>query len=250
VRPGSTTGNASPFASAVDRKPAEFYRGIRVKADLGLHEQVAAQVMALCADGGEVLDLGCGEGALSQRLADVGYRVLSVDVEEAVFRASTPFVRLDFNAQSSMDDFVSTHANRFDVVLGVEVIEHLQDPWRYLRNLTAMARPGGLILVTTPNVTSWYSRIRFLFTGRLHQFADSDRLYGHINPVAEDELRYIAASVGLDTLSIKPGGWLPKLWLAGEVRRVGANVLGFILRPLMRGTRDGWCLIAVMRKPG
>ena len=201
-------------------KPAQYYRGIRVKADLGLHDDVVSKLVPQLKAGSKVLDFGCGEGALSQRLADIGADVLAVDVDRDAFKASTPFVRVDFNDSSDVSRFIEGHRSVFDIVLGVEVIEHVENRWQYMRDLGSLVRVGGFVLVSTPNVTSWYSRINFLFRGRLHQFEDADREYGHINPVAADELRLIAEKSGMDVISF------------GARRRIAT--------PGWRGVRPGW----------
>jgi 2-polyprenyl-3-methyl-5-hydroxy-6-metoxy-1,4-benzoquinol methylase len=230
-------------------KPLQYYKGILIQADLGLHEQIVAAVAPRLRGRAKVLDFGCGEGALSQRFSDLGFDVCSVDSNEGSFKASTPFIGLDFNDAAAVSDLLRLHRGAFDLVLGVEVIEHVENPWQYVRDLASMAADGGLIVITTPNVTSWHSRLGFLHTGRLHQFGDADRSYGHINPIAEDELRLIVERSGLDVVEILPGGTLPRLWLAGGARMVMRNVVGYVATFWMRGMWDGWCLIAVLRKP-
>ena len=235
--------------SSVGTKPQGHYRGIRECADSGLHEQVADMATSLLSRGADILDFGAGQGALSKRLADLGFKVTAVDSHAADFRGGTAFETLDFNDPKAVEAFAAGQGGAFDMVLGVEVIEHLENPWAFVRALTAMARPGGYIVLSTPNVTSWSSRIRFLFTGRFHQFEDSDQAYGHINPVAEDELRLILQNCGLDVERIVPGGWLPRLWLRPSPRLLAANLFGFLLSFMMKGTWRGWCLVALARKP-
>jgi SAM-dependent methyltransferase len=237
------------WVSTIATKPLSYYKGIRMKADTGLHDQIAEVIAPRLQASARVLDFGCGEGALSERLKDMGLDVLSVDIDADGFRASTAFERLDFNDHGQVGAFQRNHAEQFDLILGVEVIEHVENPWQYIRDLRTMVRPGGYILVTTPNVTSWLSRISFLRTGRLHQFGDSDREYGHINPIAEDELRLIAERTGLEVVAIAPGGWLPRLWLTGGLRTILWNIAGFVGTFRMKGMWDGWCLIALMRRP-
>jgi len=103
-------------------KPIEYYKGIRIKADTGLHEQLADIILDVLPRGSRVLDFGAGEGALSQRLHDLGYRVYSVDIDQENFKAGTVFKRLDFNNLAETMSFQAKHANEFDLVLSVEVI--------------------------------------------------------------------------------------------------------------------------------
>jgi 2-polyprenyl-3-methyl-5-hydroxy-6-metoxy-1,4-benzoquinol methylase len=235
--------------SFIETKPLQYYKNIRIKADTGLHDQLADIVQAALPKGARILDYGAGEGALSQRLHDMGYEIYSVDIDQENFKAQTKFEKLNFNAPDDVVSFGKRHKNEFDLVLGIEVIEHVENPWQYLRDLKDLVKPHGYILISTPNVTSWYSRVMFFFTGRLHQFEDHDHLYGHINPITEDELILICEKTGLVVDQILPGGWLPRLWLSYSPRVLFKNLFGFFSSFLMKGVFEGWCLIALIRKP-
>ena len=115
-------------------------------------------------------------------------------------------------------------------------------------DLKRMVKPGVYILISTPNITSWYSRLNFLLKGRFHQFEDHDRDYGHINPTAQDELLYIAKNLDLNTVKASPGGFLPRLWLLPSFKGMILNVIGFLSSFFMRGIKNGWCLISLFRK--
>ena len=180
----------------------------------------------------------------------MGYDVYSVDIDEESFKAETQFERLDFNDEEACRDFFARHSNEFDMVLGLEVIEHLENPWNYIHDLKKLCSlTWGYILISTPNITSWYSRLNFLLRGRFHQFEDGDRHYGHINPVAIDELLYIAEKEGLEKIEVSPGGWLPRIWLPKGIREKAKNLFGFLLSFIMKGgLKNGWCVIALFRK--
>jgi 2-polyprenyl-3-methyl-5-hydroxy-6-metoxy-1,4-benzoquinol methylase len=236
--------------SFLKSKPIQYYKGIRIKADTFLHDQLANIICSFLPKGSNILDYGAGEGAFSQRIHDLGYRVFAVDIEQESFKASVPFERLDFNNNSQIISFQQKYLESFDLVLGIEVIEHVENPWQFIRNLKSLVKPGGWILISTPNVTSWYSRINFFLKGRFHQFEDYDRHYGHINPVTEDELRLICEQSGLQVKQILPGGWLPRLWLSCSPKVLLINLLGFWGSFFMKGLYEGWCLIALIKKPG
>jgi len=232
------------------RKKVENYRGMVIKADLGLHEQIAYQVRSQLAVGHHVLDLGAGEGALSARLVDLGYRVTAVDKDEASFKCSgAAFRRVDFDHPADISGFVDDHSGSFDAVLGIEVIEHVQDQWQYVSHLMRLVKPGGLIIITTPNVTSWLSRLHFFFTGHFHQFGNDDLEYGHINPITAWELDLILQRNGAVDINIQPAGTLPALYLTGLNPTSILSVLVLPLRFLMRGILDGWCVMATARRP-
>ncbi len=241
--------NPSPFIGVGVTKPLDRYGDMLIMADRGLHGQIAALVAATLPKGARILDFGAGQGALSQRLHDLGYSVLAVDIDAAQFKAGVPFEALDFNRPDQVAAFHARHQGQFDLVLGVEIIEHIENPWQYVRDLKNLTKPGGWIIISTPNITSWFSRLVFLLQGRFHQFEDHDYSYGHINPVTAAELRYICERTGLTVERIQPGGWLPRLWLTANPVRLLFHLIGFALSFGMRGMKSGWCIIALIRNP-
>ena len=105
--------------------------------------------------GKTVLDVGCGLGFFSERLANRGAVVTACDlgpglVERTRQRAGCRAVVAD--ALELTRDF---GLDRFDVVVSSECIEHTPDPDRALRQMMAVLRPGGYLSVSTPNVVWW-----------------------------------------------------------------------------------------------
>jgi cyclopropane fatty-acyl-phospholipid synthase-like methyltransferase len=234
--------------SWITTKQIQYYKAIRIMADTGLHDQLATIVDGILVKGSRILDFGAGEGALSQRLCDMGYQVYSVDIDQEKFKARTEFVRLNFDNAEDISLFVREHWESFELVLGIEVIEHLENPWQFIRDLRNLVKKGGWILISTPNITSWFSRVNFFFRGRFHQFEDNDRHYGHINPISTEELKLICERSGLLIEKMIPGGWLPRLWLNRSPTVFLFNLLGFVGSFFMKGAWDGWCLIALLKK--
>ena len=233
----------------IGRKKPEYYKGLLMKADTGLHEQIADKLKTLVPAGGAVLDLGAGEGALSARLSDAGYVVTAVDVDRESFRAeNVEFEKIDFDDPGQFTAFVNRNDSRFDAVLGIEVIEHIQDQWTYVRQLMKLVKPGGVLLITTPHTTSWISRFMFFFTGQFSSFDAHGLTYGHISPISPWELRLIMDSCGARDVVIEPAGTLPPLYLV-PTREALVNLAVLPFRPFMRGLVDGWCVMVTARRP-
>lgn len=241
--------------SVLETKEARYYKGIRIKADWGLHEQISDICIKYLRKDAKILDFGCGEGALSQRLYDIGqsrkkdtagWEITSVDLNAEDFKANTKFIQLDFNNKEMVNGFIADHEGKYDLVLGIEVIEHVENPWEYLRSLKRLTKYRGWIIVSTPNITSWYSRVQFFFFGRFHQFGDGDRHYGHINPIAADELRYIVEKCNMKIVKIEEGGYLPRLWIRKCCGETLKNIFGFVWSFRMKGVFRGWCIIALI----
>jgi SAM-dependent methyltransferase len=143
---------------------------------------------------GRALDLGAGQGAISQALRDRGFEVTATDVNTSQFRASgVTCLKTDLNRPLPFSE------GSFDLVMAVEILEHLESPRGLLREIFRVLRPGGLAVVTTPNITSFPSRVLFLATGWFDLFVPMRRRLqdpldneadGHISPVPGWLLRY------------------------------------------------------------
>ncbi|MEW6108491.1 MAG: class I SAM-dependent methyltransferase [Nitrospirota bacterium] len=231
------------------KKRLQYYDGLLIRADLGLHQQIAERVQQLLPKGSSILDLGAGQGALSARLGDLGYTVTAVDIDPEDFKCKgIQFIQVNFNDNRAIESFKDKYQGTFDLVIGVEVIEHVENPWEYVRLLKALAKTGGHILISTPNVTSWLSRIHFLLKGKFHQFGESDLSYGHIAPITPWELSTILKYENFKDVSITSAGTLPPVWIAPSVTTTLANMLFLLVRPFSSGVVDGWCIMAVARK--
>jgi len=129
-----------------------------------------------------------------------------------------------------------------DLILAVEVIEHLQSPWHFLAACRRLSSNRTQLIVTTPNVGSWWSRLWFLLTGEPWGFSpESWTDPGHIHPLTETEMRGLLSANGFACKSVSLAGNLPIIW-AYNWKRLLASLLMLPLRPLMRGEKDGWVL--------
>jgi SAM-dependent methyltransferase len=110
-----------------------------------------------------------------------------------------------------------------DAVVSIEVVEHVEDQFAFLRELARIARPGARVILTTPNVLSLPSRLRTLAWGFPELFdplplrgADERRLGGHIHPIAPYFLALAALRAGLERPTLQGDrrkrsslAWLP-----------------------------------------
>jgi SAM-dependent methyltransferase len=114
--------------------------------------------VAACCPRGSVLDVGCGTGALAQRLAGIGYDVVGVDPSQGmleVMRVRSPETRAVKASGTSLpfDD------DSFDLVLTVAAMHHIADPdgiRRTLAEMVRVAKPSGRILVWDHNPRNPY----------------------------------------------------------------------------------------------
>jgi 2-polyprenyl-6-hydroxyphenyl methylase/3-demethylubiquinone-9 3-methyltransferase len=109
-----------------------------------------------CLTGLRILDIGCGGGILSEPLARLGASVLGADpsttnIEVAKLHAAQSGLAIDYRATTA--EALSDADERFDVVLAMEVVEHVADVDLFVRRCADMVKPGGLMVAATLNRT-------------------------------------------------------------------------------------------------
>lgn len=107
----------------------------------------------------QILDVGAGRGGLSRRLLNAGYSVQGCDLFPDNF--DVPGVecrRVDATGHLPYSD------GSVDLVLAVELIEHLEDHCGLFNEVSRILRPGGTLAFSTPNIISLKSKLAFLFT--------------------------------------------------------------------------------------
>ena len=107
-------------------------------------------------EGLSLLDIGCGGGLLSEPMARLGFAVTGADASEkniltARTHAAQSGVTVDYRAATA--ESLAAEGLRFDVVLNMEVVEHVADVRGYLGACTRLVRPGGITIVATLNKT-------------------------------------------------------------------------------------------------
>jgi 2-polyprenyl-6-hydroxyphenyl methylase/3-demethylubiquinone-9 3-methyltransferase len=103
-----------------------------------------------------ILDIGCGGGLVAEPLARLGATVTAVDadsgaVEAARIHAAERDIEIDYQIGSTED--LTAAERRFDVVLALEIIEHVADRAEFLAMLAGLVAPGGLLILSTLNRT-------------------------------------------------------------------------------------------------
>jgi 2-polyprenyl-6-hydroxyphenyl methylase/3-demethylubiquinone-9 3-methyltransferase len=109
-----------------------------------------------CLDGLRILDIGCGGGVLSEPLARLGATMVGADpsstnVEVAKLHAAEGGLTIDYRATTA--ESLSEAGERFDIVLAMEVVEHVADTHLFINKCAAMVKPGGLMVAATINRT-------------------------------------------------------------------------------------------------
>ena len=170
--------------------------------------------------GARILDIGTGIGILPYVLTRLGYQAEGADLfvfpehENDMFQ----FAEIDVIQERWQAAGVTvTNTNiykhelpwpndTYDIVVSEAMIEHLKDPKTYLEQMKRLVKPGGHIIISTPNLTTLLKRVRFLL-GRSPNwpikefFADGESFTGHWREYTMKELIEVCELAGLTVVT-------------------------------------------------
>ncbi len=108
-------------------------------------------------EGMKFLDIGCGGGLLCEPMARLGAEVTGADASErniGIAKVHAEQSGLDIKYLATTSEALAAKGEQFDVVLNMEVVEHVADVPLYLKSCSALVKPGGLMFIATINRTA------------------------------------------------------------------------------------------------
>lgn len=172
----------------------------RPKASIGVHEKAIEIFLTRSGFDHKILDLPCGEGAMALSLVERGYQPFCADIEPAHFKVpGLSCEKVDLNKGLPFPD------NSFDAWICIEGIEHIENPHHLIREASRILRPGGRLIVSTPNTLSVKSRyytlrfgypVHFDLMVKREQEIEGRFTVQHLNPISFIELRYLLEENG------------------------------------------------------
>lgn len=228
-----------------DLKQTE-YKGIQELAAFRLHTEVFGMLEPFLKKGMKVLDFGCGQGAFSQRLVDTGMivDVCDLDIDQVKANVNKKY-KLDLNEPGIQDSIT----DKYDVIISMEIIEHIHNPWKYLADSISLLKDGGIIVLSTPNVSNFISRLRFLMKGTLLAFEKNDLAHGHITPLTFIQLENMFKFYNLEIVKKGFAGTVPLFHFYGFSRFILLrNTILPLLYPFMSGPKKGRALVYILKK--
>jgi SAM-dependent methyltransferase len=161
-----------------------------------------------------VCDLGCGNGFMAGRLAELGYDVTGIDASES----GIAIARLNFSKarflQASIDASLgqSEALNEFDVIVSSDVIEHLYRPADLIEAAGSMLKPNGYLVIGTP-YHGYLKNLALSLTGKMDSHFASLDDGGHIKFFSVKTLSELLTRYGFIDLKFEYYGRAQWLWM-------------------------------------
>jgi len=185
---------------------------------------------------GRILDVPAGQGAFAQELIRLGAEeIWCLDISAEAFALKSPRVHF---IQHDVIDRLPFPDNHFDCVFSIEGIEHFRNPWTFVEELCRVLKPGGRLIISTPNTLSVDARIKYLLSGYfprfrplakepnkvMHQPVDD----AHISPIYFWQLNFFLLQNGVSmkrvatNAKVQKSRWINRVledFIAGIIRR-------------------------------
>jgi 2-polyprenyl-3-methyl-5-hydroxy-6-metoxy-1,4-benzoquinol methylase len=156
------------------------------------------------------LDLGCGNGATSGMLAALGFDMTGIDTSESgITQARKAFPICRFEVGSAYDDLVGRFG-RFQLVVSLEVVEHLFDPRKFAQNIHDVLEPGGTAVISTP-YHGYLKNLALAVTGKMDGHFTALWDGGHIKFFSIRTLRTLLSEAGFRQIRFIRVGRVPPL---------------------------------------
>src|SRR6266403_1823536 len=174
-------------------------RASRGSSSAAIYRMVAKILRQRHQGGGTLIDVGCGKGELWRHVEPNIVSYIGADiVRYDDFPAGERFLKINLDTGN-----IPLPEATGDVVVAVETIEHLENPRAFFRELTRLTKPGGLLVMTTPNQRSLLSLITLLAKGEYNDFQEAPGLYpSHITALLEIDLVRMARECGFGEIAV------------------------------------------------
>jgi len=161
------SGEIAKFAAMADEwwdpagkfKPLHKFNPVRLAyiRDWALRQFERDETQMRPLDGLRVLDIGCGGGLLTEPLTRLGASVTGIDAGEkniAVAKLHAERMGLAIDYRTTTSEALAANAEKFDIVLNMEVVEHVSNVPLYMKSCADLVAPGGLLFSATINRTA------------------------------------------------------------------------------------------------
>ncbi len=165
-------------------------------------------------DGLRLLDIGCGGGLLSEPMARLGATVVGADAAGGnipVARLHAEQSGLDIDYRHCAAETLAEAGEQFDVVLAMEIVEHVADPQGFMDTCAGLLKPGGLLLCSTLNRNAKSYLVAIIGAEQVMRWLPRGTHEWH-KFITPDELAALIGKAGLDAVDRKGMVFNPISW--------------------------------------
>lgn len=174
----------SDFTHAAFNRNLNWFKGIFRAINQFTHVQEGK--------GKTAIEFGCAHGAVSRILYDCGYKIIATDISNyAISRAKKLSPQIPFLRHDIQKPFRSQTGKR-DLVICLDVIEHLEHPIKAIKNMYELIKPNGLVICSTPN-----------------DYPETKKVFTHINVKNPHQWQHIFYKAGFKNVVIRQMSFLP-----------------------------------------
>ncbi|MEA5626087.1 class I SAM-dependent methyltransferase [Nostoc sp. UHCC 0251] len=159
-----------------------------------------------------ILDIGCGNGSLSNLIAHQGYEVVGIEESESgVKLANQTFPNCRFLQGTIYNLPYAELGEKFDIVIAAEVIEHLFYPKELVRNAKQCLKPNGRLILTTP-YHGYLKNLMLAISGKMDKHLTTLWDGGHIKFFSVATMTALLETEDYTNIKFKFAGRFPYLW--------------------------------------
>jgi 2-polyprenyl-3-methyl-5-hydroxy-6-metoxy-1,4-benzoquinol methylase len=175
-----------------------------------LWQPVSQELQRYTPIGSRVFDLGCGNGAFSRYLTNLGYEINGIDPSVsgvAIARSADPNLRIEVG--SAYEDLASRYG-RFRALVSLEVVEHVYYPRLFAKCVADLLEPEGVAMISTP-YHGYLKNVALSLSGRMDQHFTVLWDHGHIKFWSVNTLTTLFAEQDLKVEKVLRVGRIPIL---------------------------------------
>ncbi len=181
-------------------KRSAMYDEYTIELSKVYYQKIIRSILNLC-DKGPILDIGCYDGGLGEVFLKRGYDVYGIEAHHEAWQKA---VEKGIKAvKNNIEEGLPWGDNFFNCVIVAEIIEHLYDTDKFLKDIKRVLRKDGIIVMSFPNVACLTNRIRLLFN-RYPRYCEyqAGKAGGHIRVYTLGAIKTQLIEHGFDIISI------------------------------------------------